>query len=114
MFIAIITLTVSIGISIVLILLAIVVGKKSLIRREKLSPFECGFDPFKKARTPFSLRFFLITILFLIFDVEVALLLPLALLLICSEPYIIIMTATILILILILGLFHEWNQGALA
>nr|YP_009445858.1 NADH dehydrogenase subunit 3 [Eurythenes maldoror]ATX68766.1 NADH dehydrogenase subunit 3 [Eurythenes maldoror] len=92
---------------------ALITSKKSTKDREKLSPFECGFDPLKKARTPFSLRFFMVTILFLIFDVEIALLLPLGVTTVLANPTSIIMAALILTLILILGLLHEWNQGAL-
>jgi NADH-ubiquinone oxidoreductase chain 3 len=63
-------------ISIVVIYLASILSKKSLNDREKTSPFECGFDPINSSRLPFSIRFFLIAIIFLIFDVEIALILP--------------------------------------
>nr|YP_009515496.1 NADH dehydrogenase subunit 3 [Parhyale hawaiensis]AAT69312.1 NADH dehydrogenase subunit 3 [Parhyale hawaiensis]AYB71607.1 NADH dehydrogenase subunit 3 [Parhyale hawaiensis] len=104
----------SLIISSALALLAILIGEKSQKDREKLSPYECGFDPLKHARLPFSLRFFLITIIFLVFDVEIALLLPMGLSLKMSDPYFIIISGLILTLILILGIIHEWNQGALS
>nr|YP_009739799.1 NADH dehydrogenase subunit 3 [Stygobromus allegheniensis]QIC54424.1 NADH dehydrogenase subunit 3 [Stygobromus allegheniensis] len=100
-------------ISSILGILALSTGKHSLKEREMLSPFECGFDPWKKARTPFSLRFFLVTIIFLIFDVEIALLLPLGILVYSPQPEIMIFTALILMTILIAGLFHEWRLGSL-
>nr|DAZ91204.1 TPA_asm: ND3 [Echinogammarus berilloni] len=114
MAVIIIVFFVSLAISAALALLAMLLGKKSLYDREKLTPFECGFDPQKKARAPFSLRFFMVTILFLIFDVEVVLLLPLGLLSAHSDPLLITIAAVVLTLVLILGLIHEWNQGALA
>nr|AET09680.1 NADH dehydrogenase subunit 3 [Gondogeneia antarctica] len=100
-------------ISMLLALLALTISKKTHKDREKMSPFECGFDPFKKARMPFSLRFFLVTIIFLIFDVEIALLMPLGLILSSSPIPMLIITMVLILLILILGLIHEWNQGAL-
>nr|QWB85722.1 NADH dehydrogenase subunit 3 [Stenodryas sp. N127] len=89
------------------------ISKKSLSDREKSSPFECGFDPKSSARLPFSLQFFLIAIIFLIFDVEITLLLPLVMTMNLSSIYSYSMVVTFFITILLIGLFHEWNQGAL-
>jgi NADH-ubiquinone oxidoreductase chain 3 len=83
------------------------------VDREKSSPFECGFDPSKKARIPFSIRFFLITIIFLIFDVEIALLLPLGLIHIVSNSIFVAEASIMLAIILLWGLIYEWAQGAL-
>ena len=60
------------------IILASLLSKKTVMDREKNSPYECGFDPKGSARLPFSLRFFLIAVIFLIFDVEITLILPVA------------------------------------
>ncbi|HAN1512134.1 TPA: NADH dehydrogenase subunit 3 [Escherichia coli] len=60
----------------IIIIIASIISKKSFYDREKISPFECGFEPFNSSRLPFSLRFFLIAIIFLIFDVEIALIFP--------------------------------------
>nr|YP_010888009.1 NADH dehydrogenase subunit 3 [Noturus exilis]WJJ67620.1 NADH dehydrogenase subunit 3 [Noturus exilis] len=80
---------------------------------EKLSPYECGFDPLGSARLPFSLRFFLVAILFLLFDLEIALLLPLPWGNQLLDPtYTLLWAATILIM-LTLGLIYEWKQGGL-
>nr|AXI98785.1 NADH dehydrogenase subunit 3 [Pseudoniphargus sp. 2-Portugal] len=103
---------VSMFISFAIMIMSMILGKKTLNMMEKLSPFECGFDPFKKARIPFSLRFFLITILFLIFDVEIAVLLPLGLISFNFNMFS-YFSALVISIILVLGLFHEWNQGAL-
>nr|WKU84202.1 NADH dehydrogenase subunit 3 [Talahua fervida] len=99
--------------SIIVMMLATILSKKSFNDREKSSPFECGFDPMSSSRLPFSLKFFLITIIFLIFDVEIALILPMILILNYSNLMMWSITSIIFILILLLGLYHEWNQGML-
>nr|BCD55629.1 NADH dehydrogenase subunit 3 [Oceanodroma matsudairae] len=80
---------------------------------EKLSPYECGFDPLGSARLPFSIRFFLVAILFLLFDLEIALLLPLPWATQLQSPITTLIWATALILLLTLGLIYEWAQGGL-
>nr|AAX38558.1 NADH dehydrogenase subunit 3 [Pseudosquilla ciliata] len=100
-------------ISTVVMIIAFLVSKKTITDREKNTPFECGFDPKGSARLPFSLRFFLIALIFLIFDVEITLLLPLASILKMVNVFSWLFTGLFFILILLLGLYHEWNQGAL-
>nr|YP_009177989.1 NADH dehydrogenase subunit 3 [Cottus bairdii]AAG47834.1 NADH dehydrogenase subunit 3 [Cottus cognatus]AJW75280.1 NADH dehydrogenase subunit 3 [Cottus bairdii] len=80
---------------------------------EKLSPYECGFDPVGSARLPFSLRFFLVAILFLLFDLEIALLLPLPWGDQLTTPLITFLWATAVLMLLTLGLIYEWLQGGL-
>nr|YP_010988667.1 NADH dehydrogenase subunit 3 [Allanaspides hickmani]WOR80972.1 NADH dehydrogenase subunit 3 [Allanaspides hickmani]WOR80985.1 NADH dehydrogenase subunit 3 [Allanaspides hickmani] len=96
-----------------LMLLASSLSKKTLLDREKTSPFECGFDPKGSARLPFSLRFFLIAVIFLIFDVEITLLLPLPIILTSANFFSWSLASIIFLIILLMGLYHEWNQGAL-
>nr|ARU77392.1 NADH dehydrogenase subunit 3 [Pungitius kaibarae]ARU77405.1 NADH dehydrogenase subunit 3 [Pungitius kaibarae] len=80
---------------------------------EKLSPYECGFDPLGSARLPFSLRFFLVAILFLLFDLEIALLLPLPWGDQLVTPLLTFLWATAVLALLTLGLIYEWMQGGL-
>nr|AJD22327.1 NADH dehydrogenase subunit 3 [Schizopygopsis kialingensis] len=80
---------------------------------EKLSPYECGFDPLGSARLPFSLRFFLVAILFLLFDLEIALLLPLPWGDQLDNPTETFFWATAVLILLTLGLIYEWAQGGL-
>lgn len=79
---------------------------------EKLSQYECGFEPFENARLKFDVRFYLIAILFIIFDLEVAFLFPWAV--IVKElawPGVIAML--IFLGLLLVGFIYEWKKGAL-
>nr|WRI60122.1 NADH dehydrogenase subunit 3 [Protocobitis sp.] len=80
---------------------------------EKLSPYECGFDPLGSARLPFSIRFFLVAILFLLFDLEIALLLPLPWGDQLYNPTETLLWASAVLILLTLGLIYEWTQGGL-
>nr|YP_009045383.1 NADH dehydrogenase subunit 3 [Polyura arja]AHA03734.1 NADH dehydrogenase subunit 3 [Polyura arja] len=96
-----------------LIFLSLTISKKSLLDREKCSPFECGFDPKSIPRMPFSLHFFLITIIFLIFDVEIALIFPMIPSLSMVNFFTWWEVSSFFIIMLLLGLYHEWNQNML-
>ena len=82
-------------------------AKRAIRDREKSSPFECGFDPIKSARLPFSLRFFLLAIIFLIFDVEIVLLFPILVSINNHFSLRILIGTFLFLVILIVGLFHE-------
>nr|AEX65960.1 NADH dehydrogenase subunit 3 [Euryceros prevostii] len=102
----------SLGLSIILTLLNFWLAQINP-DSEKLSPYECGFDPLGSARLPFSIRFFLVAILFLLFDLEIALLLPLPWAIQLQTPITTLAWASALILLLTLGLIYEWAQGGL-
>ena len=79
---------------------------------EKLSAYECGFDPFDDARSRFDIRFYLVAILFLIFDLEVTFLFPWAVSL-SDVDFFGFWTMMIFLLVLTLGFIYEWKKGAL-
>nr|AVP25614.1 NADH dehydrogenase subunit 3 [Platypelis tuberifera] len=80
---------------------------------EKLSSYECGFNPLGSARLPYSMRFFLVAILFLLFDLEIALLLPSPWATQLLHPLLTITWALTILILLTLGLIYEWLQGGL-
>nr|YP_010318583.1 NADH dehydrogenase subunit 3 [Dendroctonus valens]ULD67710.1 NADH dehydrogenase subunit 3 [Dendroctonus valens] len=100
-------------ISTIMVILLNMISKKTFYDREKTSPFECGFDPKNFARLPFSLHFFLIAIIFIIFDIELTLLLPMIVIKNTSNYWAITLTLTVFSIILIFGVYHETHQGAL-
>nr|AVW86084.1 NADH dehydrogenase subunit 3 [Levensteiniella iris] len=96
-----------------ILFLALLISLRSFEDQEKCSPFECGFDPNSNARIPFSLRFFLLAVIFLIFDIEIVLLLPTPLLSSSFFSPLSLITMILFFFILTLGLFHEWREGSL-
>lgn len=79
---------------------------------EKLSPYECGFEAFEDARSKFDVRFYLVAILFIIFDLEIAFLFPWAIVL--DQVGLFGFWAMVLFLgVLIIGFIYEWKNGAL-
>lgn len=79
---------------------------------EKLSAYECGFNPFDDARSTFDIRFYLVAILFLIFDLEISFLFPWSIVL--NEIYNYgFYTMLLFLIILTVGFIYEWYKGAL-
>jgi NADH-quinone oxidoreductase subunit A len=79
---------------------------------EKVSPYECGFNPFEDARQKFDVRFYLVGILFIIFDLEVTFLFPWSLVINFIDIFG-YFTMYIFLLILTIGFIYEWRNGAL-
>jgi NADH-quinone oxidoreductase subunit A len=99
------------GLSLAMVLASFVVARQNP-NSEKLSPYECGFDPFGDARIRFDVRYYLVAILFIIFDLEVAFLFPWAVSLgdIGAFGF---WSMVVFLAVLTVGFIYEWRKGAL-
>ncbi len=104
-------ISVAFGLSVLLILLSFLRGPKRP-DKEKLSAYECGFEAFSDARMKFDVRFYLVAILFIIFDLEIAFLFPWAVSLKDIGLYG-FFSMMVFLGILIVGFIYEWRKGAL-
>jgi NADH-quinone oxidoreductase subunit A len=87
-------------------------GARKLSDAEKLTPYECGFDAFEDSRARFDVRYYLVAILFIVFDLEIAFLFPWAVTLSRIGAYGMV-TMAIFLSILVVGFIYEWKKGAL-
>jgi NADH-quinone oxidoreductase subunit A len=104
-------LGIALGLSLVIVLASFLVARQRP-DSEKLSSYECGFDPFDDARSRFDVRFYLVAILFIIFDLEVAFLFPWAVAL-GSIGLFGFWSMVVFLAVLTVGFIYEWKKGAL-
>nr|YP_009431963.1 NADH dehydrogenase subunit 3 [Donax variegatus]ATA66412.1 NADH dehydrogenase subunit 3 [Donax variegatus] len=96
-----------------LVAVGLVLGMKVMYNREKLSTYECGFEPLSSSRQAFCLRFFILAIIFVVFDVEIALLIPYVLSVGVGLSMWVRLLVLSFVVILLLGLVHEFHEGSL-
>ena len=99
------------GLAIVLVVASLVLARQRP-NAEKLSPYECGFEPFADARIRFDVRYYLVAILFIIFDLEVAFLFPWAVSLGAIGLFG-FLSMMVFLGVLTIGFLYEWKKGAL-
>nr|YP_009940098.1 NADH dehydrogenase subunit 3 [Hamamelistes spinosus]QNV49431.1 NADH dehydrogenase subunit 3 [Hamamelistes spinosus] len=96
-----------------LFMIMLMINMKMKFNHNKSAPFECGFDPFNKSRIPFSLNFYLISIIFLIFDIEISIIMPMIMnFKISNMMYFNFMFLTFF-MFMIITIFYEWKFGSL-
>jgi NADH-quinone oxidoreductase subunit A len=104
-------LAIALGLAAVIVIASMVVARQRP-DAEKLSPYECGFEPFDDARSKFDVRYYLVAILFIIFDLEVAFLFPWAVSL--GRIGLFGFWSMVAFLgVLTVGFIYEWRKGAL-
>ena len=106
-----ILLTLAIGLGLVLILAAVVLAVRNP-DPEKVSAYECGFNAFDDARMKFDVRFYLVAILFIIFDLEIAFLFPWAVAFPTMSD-VAFWSMMVFLGVLTVGFAYEWKKGAL-
>nr|AZL93405.1 NADH dehydrogenase subunit 3 [Habroteleia persimilis] len=94
--------------SFIIYLMNLLISKKMFNIREKSFPLECGFNMINNHRLPFSIQFYYISILFLIFDIEISLIMPMIQKLYYNNFFNWLMTFLIIMIILLIGLMLEW------
>ncbi|MGH8224049.1 MAG: NADH-quinone oxidoreductase subunit A [Woeseiaceae bacterium] len=104
-------LGISAGVGLLLLGLGFLLGRGQK-DKEKLSPYECGFEAFEDSRIKFDVRYYLVAILFIIFDLEIAFLFPWAVSLDTIGGFGLIAMA-IFLAVLVVGFVYEWKKGAL-
>ncbi len=104
-------LGVAAGIGALLLTLGFLIGSGKKYD-EKLSPYECGFEPFEDSRIKFDVRYYLVAILFIIFDLEIAFLFPWAVIYLTEIPAV-FYEMLIFIAILFFGVVYSWRKGVL-
>jgi NADH-quinone oxidoreductase subunit A len=104
-------LGIAVGLSVAIILASFIIGRQHP-DAEKNSAYECGFEPFDDARPKFDVRFYLVAILFIIFDLEVAFLFPWAVSLSTIGVFG-FWSMIVFLSILAVGFAYEWKKGAL-
>jgi NADH-quinone oxidoreductase subunit A len=104
-------LGIAVGLSTLILLASFVIARQHP-DAEKLSPYECGFEPFEDSRGRFDVRFYLVAILFIIFDLEVAFLFPWAVSL-SNIGMLGFWSMMIFLGVLTIGFIYEWKKGAL-
>jgi NADH-quinone oxidoreductase subunit A len=108
-------LGVATGLAAVMLLLGNFFGRLGVRKRgdaEKLSAYECGFEAFEDTRARFDVRYYLVAILFIVFDLEIAFLFPWAVSM-TETGTLGLVAMGIFLLILVIGFIYEWKKGAL-
>nr|YP_008081171.1 NADH dehydrogenase subunit 3 [Sogatella furcifera]AGH29092.1 NADH dehydrogenase subunit 3 [Sogatella furcifera]AGH29109.1 NADH dehydrogenase subunit 3 [Sogatella furcifera]QVO59332.1 NADH dehydrogenase subunit 3 [Sogatella furcifera]UXN45378.1 NADH dehydrogenase subunit 3 [Sogatella furcifera]UXN45391.1 NADH dehydrogenase subunit 3 [Sogatella furcifera] len=97
----------------ILAIFSFLLSKKTNLDINKTSPFECGFSNFNSSRLSFSIHFFMVAIIFLMFDIEVAIMLPIFISFKFMKVYQWMLTSLTITTIITYGLYHEWINGVI-
>lgn len=113
-FVLVTILTIPVFIMLLILIGSITLALKQPKEQEKHSPFECGFIPWENSRQTFSIQFFLIALIFLIFDVELILIFPYIITAMHCIPLISLLSLSVFLLVLTAGFVFEWLTNQLS